>query len=139
MTKIKHQDYYDALHRLMENIPQKVKKYSKVNSRNVALEAGKDPSSIRKNRGMDDLIAAIEKSKSPNKGVSQKAINQAAKAKERQVQDMLDIAHAKYLAATYALFEAGLFNPYEPPTTVYPFPEKDNTVRPLIDHESDVE
>lgn len=135
MTKKKHHEYYESLHRLITNTPNIVKSNSKINSRNVALEAAKDPSSIRKNRGMDQLIEAIENAKKPTKKHGQKEFIKATKEKERQLQNMLDITHAKYIAATYALFEAGLFNPYKPPVTVYKFPEKDDTIRPLIDYE----
>jgi len=55
------QELFDALLRLAENNPVRVKKGTKISLRTVALEAGKDPSLIRKDREIyAHLIADIE-------------------------------------------------------------------------------
>lgn len=135
MSANKHQNYFDALNRLIKKQPTRVPKSSKINTRNVALEAGRNPSSIRKNRGMEKLINEIEKHKSPSKGKSLSEKTNAQKEKQRRLQSLLDVAHAKYLAATYELFQKGHFNPYSPPATVHKLPERDLAKRPLIDQD----
>lgn len=55
------QDLYDALLRLVDNEPERIDKGFKISLRTVALEAGKDPSLIRKDRDIyEHLIADIE-------------------------------------------------------------------------------
>jgi hypothetical protein len=54
------EDYYAALQRLKRNQSHIVSKGSLINKDTVALEAGRKRGSIRANRGMDDLIAAID-------------------------------------------------------------------------------
>jgi len=54
------EDYFSALQRLKRNQPQVLPKNSLINKDSVALEAGRKRGSIRKNRDMDDLIAAID-------------------------------------------------------------------------------
>ncbi|AHK16891.1 MAG: hypothetical protein COB09_05785 [Thalassobium sp.] len=133
---IKHQEYYKALQRLINNEPSVVKKGSKINKRNVALEAGKkNASSIRKGRDFDDLIAAIDaasaKAKPPRKARVDKADTLAIR--NRELQDMLDISHAKYLAAMNLLLENGLYSVEQPSAQVIDLNEKDNAVRPTFD------
>lgn len=133
---IKHQEYYKALQRLINNEPSVVKKGSKINKRNVALEAGKkNASSIRKGRDFDDLIAAIDaasaKAKPPRKARVDKADTLAIR--NRELQDMLDISHAKYLAAMNLLLENGLYSVEQPTAQVIDLNEKDNAVRPTFD------
>ena len=133
---IKHQEYYKALQRLINNEPSVVKKGSKINKRNVALEAGKkNASSIRKGRDFDDLIAAIDaasaKAKPPRKARVDKADTLAIR--NRELQDMLDISHAKYLAAMNLLLENGLYSVEQPSAKVIDLNEKDNAVRPTFD------
>ncbi|HBX12680.1 MAG TPA: hypothetical protein DEF92_07775 [Leclercia adecarboxylata] len=54
------EDYFAALQRLKRNQPRVLPKNSLINKDSVALEAGRKRGSIRKNRDMDDLIAAID-------------------------------------------------------------------------------
>jgi len=54
------EDYFAALQRLKRNQPRILPKNSLINKDSVALEAGRKRGSIRKNRDMDDLIAAID-------------------------------------------------------------------------------
>ena len=133
---IKHEEYYKALQRLINNEPSVVKKGSKIKKRNVALEAGKkNASSIRKGRDFDDLIAAIDaasaKAKPPRKARVDKADTLAIR--NRELQDMLDISHAKYLAAMNLLLENGLYSVEQPSAQVIDLNEKDNAVRPTFD------
>lgn len=55
------QELYDALLSLVDNKPTRIGKGFKISLRTVALEAGKDPSLIRKDRDIyNPLIADIE-------------------------------------------------------------------------------
>ena len=130
---MKHQDYYEAIERIKFDTTRVVPKGSKINNRTVALEAGRDPSSIRKDRGMDDLIAFIKSSSEPLKKKRQADKAEKLKAKIEDLQDMLDISHAKYLASMHVLLENNLFSDEKPPTKVLDFPERDNASRPVLD------
>ena len=56
------EEYYDALHRLIENNPVNIPKNSKINKDTVALEAGRKRGSIKKSREVFlELIEAIKK------------------------------------------------------------------------------
>jgi hypothetical protein len=132
----KHKEYYEALQRLINNESVVVVKGSKINKRNVALEAGKkNASSIRKGRDFDSLIAAIDaaaaKTQSPKKIRVDKADTLAARNQE--LQDMLDISHAKYLAAMNLLLENGLYSVEKTPAQVINLNERDNAIRPAFD------
>lgn len=131
----KHQEYYEALQRLISNEPIVVAKGSKINKRNVALEAGKkNASSIRKGRDFDNLIAAIDaaaKAQSPKKVRADKTDTLAARNQE--LQDMLDISHAKYLAAMNLLLENGLYSVEKKPAQVINLDERDHAIRPAFD------
>lgn len=131
----KHQEYYEALQRLINNEPVVVAKGSKINKRNVALEAGKkNASSIRKGRDFDNLIAAIDaaaaKAQSPQKARADKA--DTLEARNQELQDMLDISHAKYLAAMNLLLENGLYSVEKTPAQLINLDERDNAIRPAL-------
>ena len=53
--------------------------------------------------------------------------------RNRELQDMLDISHAKYLAAMNLLLENGLYSVEQPSAQVIDLNEKDNAVRPTFD------
>lgn len=132
----KHQEYYEALQRLINNEPLVVENGSKINKQNVALEAGKkNASSIRKGRDFDNLVAAIDaaaaKMQSPKKVRADKADTLAARNQE--LQDMLDISHAKYLAAMNLLLENDLYSVEQKPAQVISLDERDNAIRPAFD------
>lgn len=77
-------ELFDALIRLVENKPERVKKGSKISLRIVALEAGKDPSIIRKDRDIyAHLIEDIEKYAAIQKKKSAKKNGQIAELKAR--------------------------------------------------------
>jgi hypothetical protein len=77
-------ELFDALIRLVENKPERVKKGSKISLRIVALEAGKDPSIIRKDRDIyAHLIEDIEKYAAIQKEKSAKKNGQIAELKAR--------------------------------------------------------
>jgi predicted nuclease with TOPRIM domain len=78
------QDLYDALLRLVDNKPMRIGKGFKISLRTVALEAGKDPSLIRKDRDIyDHLIADIEHYAALQKEKSAKKNGQVAELKAR--------------------------------------------------------
>lgn len=132
----RHQEYFDALDRLKKGEPNIVPKGSKINKRNVALEAGKkNMSSIRKGRGFEGLIAAIESAANTNVQKSRAKAGKAESlaARNQQLQDMLDISHTKYLAAMNLLLENGIFSVEPNPAQIIELNEKDNAIRPLID------
>jgi predicted nuclease with TOPRIM domain len=81
------QDLYDALLRLVDNKPMRIGKGFKISLRTVALEAGKDPSLIRKDRDIyDHLIADIEHYAALQKEKSAKKNGQVAELKARIAQ-----------------------------------------------------
>lgn len=132
----RHKEFWDALERLKKNEPIHVPKGAKINKQNVALEAGKaNASSIRKGRGFDDLIVAIEAAATPTKTRAQNDRIKSLSNKQQEMQDKLDIAHAKYLSALNALFEAGVYTVERRSGEVIAFPEQDTTVRPVMDRE----
>ncbi|MCU0120555.1 hypothetical protein N8H74_20020 [Pseudomonas sp. B2M1-30] len=78
------QELYDALLRLVNNNPKRVKKGTKISLRSVALEAGKDPSLIRKDREIyAHLIADIEHYAAIQKEKNSKKSGQVAELKAR--------------------------------------------------------
>lgn len=78
------QDLYNALLRLVDNKPMRIGKGFKISLRTVALEAGKDPSLIRKDRDIyDHLIADIEHYAALQKEKSAKKNGQVAELKAR--------------------------------------------------------
>lgn len=78
------QDLYDALLRLVNDSPERVKKGTKISLRSVALEAGKDPSLIRKGREIyANLIADIEHYAAIQKEKNSKKNGQVAELKAR--------------------------------------------------------
>lgn len=81
------QELYDALLRLVNHKPERVEKDSKISLRIVALEAGKDPSLIRKDRKIyEHLIADIEHYAAVQKEKSAKKSGQVADLKARIAQ-----------------------------------------------------
>ncbi|MCH4563882.1 hypothetical protein MKP05_12180 [Halomonas sp. EGI 63088] len=133
---MRHKEYWDALARLKKNEPIHLPKGAKINKQNVALEAGKaNASSIRKGRDFDELIVAIEAAKKPSKQRTQNNRVNTLVDEKQKMQDMLDIAHAKYLASLHALFKAGEYTVKRPPSEVVKFPERDSAVRPVMDRE----
>jgi len=68
------QELYDALLRLVSNTPERVPKGTKISRRTVALEAGKDPSLVKSDRDIYEILiadiehyAAVQKEKSAKK------------------------------------------------------------------------
>lgn len=81
------QELYDALLRLVNNKPERVEKGAKISLRTVALEAGKDPSLIRKDRNIyAHLITDIEHYATIQKEKSAKKNSQVAELKARITQ-----------------------------------------------------
>lgn len=81
------QELYDALLRLVDNKPERIEKGFKISPRTVALEAGKDPSLIRKDREIyEHLIADIEHYAALQKEKSTKKNGQVAELKARITQ-----------------------------------------------------
>lgn len=79
-------ELYEALLRLVNNEPERVEKGSKISLRTVALEAGKDPSLIRKGREIyAKLIADIEHYAAIQKEKNSKKNGQVAELKARIV------------------------------------------------------
>lgn len=78
------EEYFEALHRLINNNPVNVPKNSKINKDTVALEAGRKRGSIKKSREVFlELIEVIKKaSEEKNKSKSQH-IEQIAKIKNK--------------------------------------------------------
>jgi len=78
------EEYYEALHRLINNNPVNVSKDAKINKDTVALEAGRKRGSIKKSREVFlELIEAIEKaSENKSKSTSQH-IEQITKLKDK--------------------------------------------------------
>lgn len=78
------QELYDALLRLANNKPERIEKEFKISLRTVALEAGKDPSLIRKDRDIyEHLIADIEHYAALQREKSAKKNGQVAEFKAR--------------------------------------------------------
>ncbi|MBD8731007.1 hypothetical protein [Pseudomonas sp. CFBP 13710] len=78
------QELYDALIRLVNNKPERIEKGFKISLRTVALEAGKDPSLIRKDRDIyQHLIADIERYAAFQREKSAKKNGQVAELKAR--------------------------------------------------------
>lgn len=74
------QDYWDALERLKNNRPKRIKKGSKINNDTVALEAGRIRGSVKKSRkGFAELIAAIEKAAERQNGLTRRLESRAEK------------------------------------------------------------
>lgn len=100
-------ELFDALIRLVENKPERVKKGSKISLRIVALEAGKDPSIIRKDRDIyahliEDIekYAAIQKEKSAKKNgqiVELKARIAKLRSESQRFEDLWKAALAREL------------------------------------------
>jgi len=132
---MKNKGYWSALERLKNNEPIILPKGSKVTKQNVALEAGKaNASSIRKGRGLDDLIIAIEKEMKPSeKRVKSDRISKLID-ENNKLQDMLDIAHAKYLASLHELLKNGHYTVKKSPIEVVNISEIDNAIRPVLDN-----
>lgn len=81
------QELFDALLRLANNNPERVKKGTKISLRTVALEAGKDPSLIRKDRDIyKRLIADIEQYAAAQKEKNAKKNGQIPELKARIAQ-----------------------------------------------------
>lgn len=81
------QELFDALLRLADNNPERVKKGTKISLRTVALEAGKDPSLIRKDRDIyKRLIADIEQFAAAQKEKNAKKNGQIPELKARIAQ-----------------------------------------------------
>lgn len=81
------QELYDALFRLVNNKPERVDKGARISPRTVALEAGKDPSLIRKDREIyAHLIADIEHYAALQKEKNAKKNGQVADLKARIAQ-----------------------------------------------------
>jgi hypothetical protein len=81
------QELYDALLRLVNNKPERVEKGTSISLRTVALEAGKDPSLIRKDREIyAKLIADIEHYAAIQKEKSAKKNGQVTELKARIAQ-----------------------------------------------------
>ena len=81
------QELYDALLRLVDNKPERIENGFKISLRTVALEAGKDPSLIRKDREIYvHLIADIEHYAAIQKEKSAKKSGQVAELKARIAQ-----------------------------------------------------
>lgn len=81
------QELYDALLRLANNKPERVEKGTRISFRTVALEAGKDPSLIRKDREIYvRLIADIEHYAAIQKEKSAKKNGQVTQLKARLAQ-----------------------------------------------------
>lgn len=80
-------ELYDALLRLVDSKPERIDKGFKISLRTVALEAGKDPSLIRKDREIyAHLIADIEHYAALQKEKSAKKNGQVAELKARLTQ-----------------------------------------------------
>jgi len=81
------QELYDALFRLVNNKAERVDKGARISPRTVALEAGKDPSLIRKDREIyAHLIADIEHYAALQKEKNAKKNGQVAELKARIAQ-----------------------------------------------------
>ena len=78
------EEYYEALHRLINNNPVNVPKNSKINKDTVALEAGRKRGSIKKSREVFlELIEAIEKASAEKSKSTSQHMEQITKIKDK--------------------------------------------------------
>jgi hypothetical protein len=78
------EEYYEALHRLINNNPVNVPKDTKINKDTVALEAGRKRGSIKKSREVfSELIEAIEKASEEKSKSTSQHIEQITKIKDK--------------------------------------------------------
>lgn len=78
------EEYYEALHRLINNNPVNVPKDTKINKDTVALEAGRKRGSIKKSREVFlELIEAIEKASEDKSKNTSQHIEQITKIKDK--------------------------------------------------------
>ncbi|MDX4069871.1 hypothetical protein [Aliarcobacter skirrowii] len=78
------EEYYEALHRLINNNPVNVPKDTKINKDTVALEAGRKRGSIKKSREVFlELIEAIKKASEDKSKNTSQHIEQITKIKDK--------------------------------------------------------
>jgi hypothetical protein len=78
------EEYYEALHRLINNNPVNVPKDTKINKDTVALEAGRKRGSIKKSREVFlELIEAIKKASEEKSKNTSQHIEQITKIKDK--------------------------------------------------------
>lgn len=78
------EEYYEALHRLINNNPVNIPKDTKINKDTVALEAGRKRGSIKKSREVFlELIEAIKKASEDKSKNTSQHIEQITKIKDK--------------------------------------------------------
>lgn len=93
-------EYFMALQRLIEGRPIRVAKESEINRKNVALEAGKDPSAIKAGREIfKHLIADIELARDRQRSSKKASADKLSKMKEVLIKSNSEIEELKLLLA----------------------------------------
>lgn len=102
-------DYYEALERIKNGIPIRVRKGVRITKDSVAIEAGRKNGSIKKSReNFSDLIQAINvaaEEQTRNMGKTDVEKLKQARLKAEQYRTELEAALAREISLLYELYE----------------------------------
>jgi len=125
------EEYRKAFKRIVEGRPIRISKHAKLTLANVAREAGKDPSALKKSRYPTFIAEVEEYNRSPSATVKRadrsltaqltaaRAENNALRARCTELAAERDMAHSKVLNLQQAFIEKCLeLEEYNGPSTI---------------------